>query len=97
MALTQLLVMAMCCLAGALCLLRALPAWLAVLTRVGPITDVVHPVRHTDFSHLNISPAANAALSWAGSAVPVGRSPAIVAVTGAVPLGMAIAAFQRTE
>jgi len=43
----------------------------------------VYPVRHTDFSQPNISPAANAALSPAltggGLAIPVGPSPGIVA------------------
>ena len=72
-----------------------------MLTRVDPITNVVDPVRHAVFSHLNISRAANAALSpaitEAGWAVPAGRSLGIVAVTGAVPLRMAIAEFQRTE
>ena len=58
-------------------------------------------MRHAVFSHPNISPAANAALSppitWAGWAVPVGLSLGIAAVLGAVPLRMAIAEFQRTE
>jgi ABC-2 type transport system permease protein len=43
-------------------------------------------MRHAVFSHLNISPAASAALfpalTWAGLAVPVGLSIGIVAVTG---------------
>jgi ABC-2 type transport system permease protein len=101
MALTQMLVMPLFFLSGALYPLRALPAWLAVLTRFDPITYVVYPMRHAVFSHLSITPAANEALSppvtWAGWAVPVGLSLAIVAVMGAVLLGMAIAEFQRTE
>jgi len=88
MALTQMLVMPLFFLSGALYPLRALPAWLAVLTRVDPITYVVYPMRHAVFSHLSISPAANAALSppitWAGWAVPIGLSLGIVAVMGAV-------------
>jgi ABC-2 type transport system permease protein len=101
MALTQMLVMPLFFLSGALYPLRALPAWLAVLTRADPITYVVYPMRHAVFSHLSISPAANAALSppvtWAGWAVPVGLSLGIVAAMGAIMLGMAIAEFQRTE
>ena len=58
-------------------------------------------MRHAVFSHLNISPAANVALSpaltWAVWPVPVGLSLGIVAVMGAVLLGMAIVEFQRTE
>jgi len=72
-----------------------------VLTRFDPITYVVYPMRHAVFSHLNLIPAANAALSpavsWAGWAVPVALSLGIVAVMGAALLGMAIAEFQRTE
>jgi ABC-2 type transport system permease protein len=99
MALTQMLVMPLFFLSGALYLLRALPAWLTVLTRFDPITYVVYPMR--SISHPNVSPAASAALSpavtWDGWAVPVGVSLGIVAVMGAAPLGMAIAQFRRTE
>src|SRR5690349_2122491 len=101
MALTQMLVMPLFFLSGALYPLRALPAWLTVLTRFDPITYVVYPMRSAVFSHLNVSPVASAALSpavtWNGWAVPVGVSLGIVAVMGAALLGMAIAEFQRTE
>ncbi len=76
MALTQMLVMPLFFLSGALYPLRSLPAWLTVLTRFDPITYVVYPMRHAVFDHLNISPAASAALSpavtWDGWAVPGG-------------------------
>ncbi len=101
MALTQMLVMPLFFLSGALYPLRALPAWLTVLTRFDPITYVVYPKRYAVFSHLNVSPAASAALSpavtWNGWAVPVVVSLGIVAVMGAALLGMAIVEFQRTE
>jgi ABC-2 type transport system permease protein len=101
MALTQMLVMPLFFLSGALYPLRSLPAWLTVLTRFDPITYVVYPMRHAVFSHLSVSPAATAALSppltWDGWAVPVGVSLGIVAVMGVALLGMAIAEFQRTE
>ena len=101
MALTQMLVMPLFFLSGALYPLRALPTWLTVLTRFDPITYVVYPMRHAVFSHLNVTPAASDALSppvtWGGWAVPVGVSLGIVAVMGAVLLVMAIAEFQRTE
>jgi ABC-2 type transport system permease protein len=101
MALTQMLVMPLFFLSGALYPLRSLPAWLTVLTRFDPITYVVYPMRHAVFSHLSVSPAATAALSppltWNGWAVPVGVSLGIVAVMGVALLGMAIAEFQRTE
>jgi ABC-2 type transport system permease protein len=70
-------------LSGALYPLRAPSAWLAAVTRFDPITDAVYPVRHAVFSHLNISPVSNAALSpaltGAGWMVPVGLSLDIVA------------------
>jgi ABC-2 type transport system permease protein len=101
MALTQMLVMPLFFLSGAFYPLRALPAWLTVLTRLDPIAYVAYPMRYAVFSHLNVSPAASAALSLAvtgnGWAVPVGVSPGIVAVMGAALPGMAIARFQRTE
>jgi len=101
MALTQMLVMPLFFLSGALYPLRSLPAWLTVLTRIDPITYAVYPMRQAVFSHLSVSPAATAALSppltWDGWAVPVGLSIGIVAVIGAALLGMAIVEFQRTE
>jgi ABC-2 type transport system permease protein len=101
MALTQMLVMPLFFLSGALYPLRGLPAWLTVLTRFDPITYVVYPMRHAVFSHLSVSPTATAALSpavtWNGWPVPIGLSLGIVALMGAGLLGLAIAEFQRTE
>jgi ABC-2 type transport system permease protein len=74
---------------------RALPALDGRGPRFDPIAHAVYPMRHAVFSHLNISPAANAALSpaltWAGDAVPVALSLGIVALMGAVMLGMGCA------
>jgi ABC-2 type transport system permease protein len=53
------------------------------------------------FSHLNVPPAAVAALSpgvtWDGWGVPIGVSLGMVAVMGAVLLGIAIVEFRKTE
>jgi ABC-2 type transport system permease protein len=101
MALTQMLLMPLFFLSGALYPLRSLPLWLTVLTRLDPITYAVYPMRDAVFSHLSVSAAASAQLSpavtWDGWAVPVGLSLGIVAVMGAVLLIMAIVEFQRTE
>jgi ABC-2 type transport system permease protein len=101
MALTQMLVMPLFFLSGALYPLRSLPAWLTVLTRIDPITYAVYPMREAVFSHLSVSAAARAELSpavtWDGWAVPVGLSLGIVAVMGVALLIMAIVEFQRTE
>jgi ABC-2 type transport system permease protein len=101
MALTQMLVMPLFFLSGALYPLNGLPAWLTVLTRLDPLTYIVSPMRHAVFSHLNISRQAlqkiAPGVTWNGWEVPVGVSLGIVAVMGAVLLGIAIAEFRRTE
>jgi ABC-2 type transport system permease protein len=101
MALTQMLVMPLFFLSGALYPLRGLPTWLSVVTRFDPLTYIVYPMRHAVFTHLSVSPLATSELSppvtWAGWAVPVGLSLGMVAVMGAVMLGIAIVEFQKTE
>ena len=101
MALTQMLVMPLFFLSGALYPLSGLPGWLSVLTRFDPLTYIVYPMRHAVFSHLAVSPLAAAELSpavtWNGWAVPVGLSLGMVAVMGAVLLGVAIVEFRKTE
>jgi ABC-2 type transport system permease protein len=101
MALTQMLVMPLFFLSGALYPLNGLPAWLSVLTRFDPLTYAVDPMRQAVFSHLNVPPQATALLSpgitWAGWVVPVGLSLGIVALMGAAMLTVAIAEFQRGE
>ena len=101
MALTQMVVMPLFFLSGALYPLNGLPAWLTVLTRIDPLTYIVDPMRHAVFSHLSVSPLAVRALSpgitWDGWVVPLGLSLAMVAAMGAVMLGIAIAEFRKTE
>jgi len=101
MALTQMLVMPLFFLSGALYPLNGLPAWLTVLTRFDPLTYIVDPMRHAVFSHLSLPARAFDVLSpgvtWFGWEVPIGVSLGIVAVMGMALLGVAIAEFQRTE
>jgi ABC-2 type transport system permease protein len=101
MALTQMTLMPLFFLSGALYPLNGLPLWLTVLTRIDPLTYVVAPMRHAVFSHLSLNPLASAALSpgitWDGWLVPVGLSLAMVAAMGAVMLAIAIAEFRKTE
>jgi ABC-2 type transport system permease protein len=101
MALTQMLVMPLFFLSGALYPLNGLPAWLTVLTRLDPLTYIVDPMRQAVFSHLNLPPETMAVLSpgvtWGSWHVPVGVSLAIVAAMGATLLGIAIMEFQKTE
>jgi ABC-2 type transport system permease protein len=101
MALTQLLVLPLFFLSGALYPLNGLPAWLTVLTRIDPLTYIVDPMRHAVFAHLSVSPQALKALSpgvtWDGWLVPLGLSVAMVAAIGLVMLAIAIAEFRKTE
>ena len=101
MALTQLFVLPLFFLSGALYPLNGLPAWLTVLTRIDPLTYIVDPMRHAVFSHLSVSPLAVQALSpgitWFGWVVPVGLSLTMVAVMGLAMLTIAIAEFRKTE
>jgi ABC-2 type transport system permease protein len=101
MALTQLFVLPLFFLSGALYPLNGLPAWLTVLTRIDPLTYIVAPMRHAVFDHLAVGPLALKALSpgvtWGGWLVPIGLSLAIVAVMGLVMLFIAIAEFRKTE
>jgi len=105
MALTQMLVMPLFFLSGALYPLNGLPAWLSVLTRLDPLTYVVGPMRHVVFGHLNVPGPMAAAISarfapsitWAGWVVPLWLSLGIVAVMGLVMMAVAIAEFSKTE
>jgi ABC-2 type transport system permease protein len=101
MALTQMFVLPLFFLSGALYPLNGLPAWLTVLTRIDPLTYIVAPMRHAVFDHLSISPQALTALSpgvtWNGWLVPLGLSLAMVAAMGLAMLGIAIAEFRKTE
>jgi ABC-2 type transport system permease protein len=101
MALTQLFVLPLFFLSGALYPLNGLPAWLTVLTRIDPLTYIVDPMRAAVFSHLSVSPLAVQALSpgitWFGWVVPLGLSLAMVAFMGAAMLAIAIAEFRKTE
>jgi ABC-2 type transport system permease protein len=101
MALTQMLVMPMFFISGALFPVAALPTWLAVLNRVDPLTYAVDPMRRVVFGELDISPAARAALvpgvTWFGWRVPGLLEAAVVAVLGAGMLAVAIFEFSRAE
>jgi len=101
MALTQMLVMPLFFLSGALYPLHGLPTWLSILTRLDPLTYVVGPMRHAVFSHLSLSPIAEHVLSpsitWLGWPVPIPLSLAIVAAMGLGMMAVAIVTFSKPE
>ncbi len=101
MALTQMLVMPLFFLSGALYPLSGLPAWLSVLTRIDPLTYIVGPMRHAVFDHLTMPSAyvqrLAPGITWGSWVVPVGVSLGIVAVMGLVMGVVAIGEFRKTE
>jgi ABC-2 type transport system permease protein len=105
MAVTQMLVMPLFFLSGALYPLNGLPAWLTVLTRLDPLTYVVGPMRHLVFSHLNVPAYVAAAINshlapsitWGSWVVPVWFSLGIVALMGLTMMAVAIAEFSKSE
>jgi ABC-2 type transport system permease protein len=86
---------------GALFPVNNLPGWLTVLNRLDPLTYAVDPMRRIVFSHLDISPAARAALdpgvTWWGWRVPTLLEAAMVVALGVIMLGIAIWEFSATE
>jgi ABC-2 type transport system permease protein len=101
MALTQMLVMPMFFISGALFPVAGLPRWLELLNRIDPLTYAVDPMRRAVFAHLDISAAARATLdpgvTWFGWRVPGLLEAAVVALLGLVMLAIAIWEFSRAE
>jgi|SRR5690242_3335800 ABC-2 type transport system permease protein len=99
MAITQMLLMPMFFISGALFPVAGLPVWLTILNRVDPVTYAVDPIRHTVFAHLQISDPARHALNpgvtWGSWHLPVLFEVAIVAAIGFAMLGVATALFSR--
>jgi ABC-2 type transport system permease protein len=101
MGVMQMVVMPMFFISGALFPVANLPAWLAVLNRLDPLTYAVDPMRRLVFNHLDISAEARAALdpgvTWWGWRVPTLLEVAVVLALGLAMLGIAIWEFNATE
>jgi ABC-2 type transport system permease protein len=101
MAVTQMVMMPMFFLSGAIFPVSGLPAWLTILNRLDPMTYAVDPMRRLVFNHLTISGAARRALdpgvTWWGWHVPTLLEAAVVFAIGAVCLAVAIAEFSARE
>jgi ABC-2 type transport system permease protein len=99
MALMQMVVMPLLFLSGALFPLSGLPHWLAVLNRLDPLTYAVNPIREAVFKHIDLTPAAHAALlpgiTWFGWQVPIAVQVLVVAVFALAMLEIAIWQFRR--
>lgn len=101
MALTQMAIMPMFFISGALFPVAGLPQWLTVLNRIDPLTYAVDPMRRAVFAHLDISEAARRALDpgvrWWGWRVPGLLEAGVVAILGTVMLIIAIVEFSRVD
>ncbi|HEY7046249.1 MAG TPA: ABC transporter permease [Jatrophihabitantaceae bacterium] len=101
MALTQLLVLPLFFLSGAMYPVTGQPAWLSVLNRVDPLTYAIDPMRRVVFDHLNLSGATRMRLdpgvTWGGWHVPALLEAALVLVLGLGLLGIAVAEFRRSD
>jgi ABC-2 type transport system permease protein len=101
MGVMQMIVMPMFFISGALFPVTNLPAWLAFLNRIDPLTYAVEPMRRLVFNHLDISDQARQALdpgvTWFGWHVPAVLSAFVVLVLGLIMLGIAIWEFNATE
>ncbi|HEY4094887.1 MAG TPA: ABC transporter permease [Baekduia sp.] len=101
MGVMQMIVMPMFFLSGALYPVSGLPAWLAVLNRLDPLTYAVDPMRRLVFSHLDISAAARLALdpgvTWWGWRLPALLEAGVILALGFAMLGIAIWEFSASE
>jgi ABC-2 type transport system permease protein len=101
MAITQVFLMPMLFLSGAMFPLSNLPTWLHVLTRINPLTYAVDPMRRAVFSRLDVSPVVRARLSpgvtWGSWVVPIGLELLLVLAMGATLLAIGIVEFRRAE
>jgi ABC-2 type transport system permease protein len=101
MPVSQLMIMPMMFLSGSLFPISGLPGWLAVLTRLNPLTYVVQPMRHLVLQHLPLTQAERQrlvpVLTWFGWEVPVGVQLLTVAVITLALISLAARIFRTTE
>jgi ABC-2 type transport system permease protein len=97
----QLLLLPMLFLSGAMFPLNGLPVWLAVLTRINPLTYAIDPLRHVVFSLQQMPAAAKArfptGVELFGHTLPILGELAIVATFAVVFLTLAIRSFGQPE
>jgi ABC-2 type transporter. len=100
-AVIQFLVMPMFFLSGAIFPLSGLPQWLAVLTKLDPLSYAVDPMRRAVFAHVHASVALqqrmNAGVSWDGWRLPIALELGLVAGGAIVVLMLAVWQFNKAE
>jgi len=97
----QVVVTPMMFLSGALYPTSGLPVWLAIATKVNPVTYAVLPMRHILFSHMSLPPQAarllDHNLTWGGWSVPVALQLLILGILGLVVFAIAVKRFSKTD
>jgi ABC-2 type transport system permease protein len=97
----QMVITPMMFLSGALYPTSGLPVWLAVATKINPVTYAVAPMRHVVFSHMTLSAAAqrtlNPAITWNGWPVPVGLQLVMLTALGLLAFAVAVQRFSKTD
>ena len=97
----QLLLFPMLFLSGALFPLKGLPAWLAVITRLNPLTYAVDPLRHVVFAVQHMPPAAavrfSTGVSLFGYTLPLFAEIGFVFGFAGLFLVLAVAGFGRPD
>ncbi|MDA0182682.1 ABC transporter permease [Solirubrobacter phytolaccae] len=91
MRLTQMLIMPMFFISGALFPVTELPGWLAFLNRLDPITYAVDPMRRL------VLGGDTPGVTWFGWPVPAGLEVLMIAVLGLIMLAIAVWEFSDTE
>jgi ABC-2 type transport system permease protein len=101
MPMTQMLIMPMMFLSGALFPLANLPTWLSVLTKLNPLTYAVQPMRAAVFNHIDVSAETRAQLdppiTWWGWEVPEYVQLGVVPVVTLALITFAVSLYDRTE
>lgn len=96
---TQLFVLPMFFLSGAVFPVTKLPVWLGVLSKLDPLSYAVDPLRKEVFSYLSIPPVIrhtfDPGVSWGAWQLPVFFEVGLVAIAAMVMLGIAIRQFSR--
>lgn len=101
MPVSQLLIMPMMFLSGSLFPISGLPDWLAVLTRLNPLTYVVQPMRQFTLDSLSLTAVEQErllpVLTWFGWQVPIGVQLLSVAAITLGLISLAARVFRTTE
>ncbi|MQA62820.1 MAG: ABC transporter permease subunit [Actinophytocola sp.] len=101
MPMSQLIIMPMMFLSGALFPMANLPSWLEVLTKLNPLTYIVQPMRAEIFDHMGVPAAARAAfdpsITWFDWQVPTELQIAVALGFTGVVVAAAVALFSRTD